>query len=127
MSATDELRRMLDERGVEHQDHYFSMSWIAGGTLHMASEQLDGTLVVDRLTPEQAIAATLGSTAPSKVVEELRGYADRAMREGGMYFSGEYLDSLVKRAESERFLAAALGEVRARAFDEHELLPQLRR
>lgn len=60
MIATNELRQLLDERGVEHDDHYFSTSWIAGGTLHIASEQLDGTLVVDKLTPEQAIAATLG-------------------------------------------------------------------
>lgn len=62
MSATDELRRMLDERGVAHSDHYFSTTWRDGyGILHLAGEPMaDGSLVVDMLTPEQAIAATLG-------------------------------------------------------------------
>lgn len=60
MSATDELRRMLDERGVAHSDHYLSTTWRDDhGTLHLADERADGSLVVDMLTPEQAIAATL--------------------------------------------------------------------
>lgn len=63
MSATDELRRLLDERGVAHSDHYLSTTWRDGhGILHLAGEPMaDGSLVVDMLTPEQAIAATLGS------------------------------------------------------------------
>lgn len=63
MSAIDELRRLLDERGVAHSDHYFSTTWRDGhGILHLAGEPMaDGSLVVDILTPEQAIAATLGS------------------------------------------------------------------
>ena len=62
MSATDELRKLLDERGVK---------WTAVGkdiTLdnqtycypHTFTEFQDG-LVVTNLTPEQAIAATLGA------------------------------------------------------------------
>ena len=63
MSATEELRRMLDERGVAHSDHYLSTTWRDGhGILHLAGEPIaDGLLVVDMLTPAQAIAATLGS------------------------------------------------------------------
>lgn len=61
MSATDELRRLLDERGVVHSDHYLSTTWRGEhGILHLAGEPMaDGSLVVDMLTPEQAIAATL--------------------------------------------------------------------
>ena len=61
MSATDELRKMLDERGVEYKSHYLNTSWYAGMKLYMATDDVDGTLTVDNLTPEQAIAATLGS------------------------------------------------------------------
>ena len=62
MRATDELRRLLDERGVAHSDHYLSTTWRDGhGILHLAGEPMaDGVLVVDMLTPEQAVAATLG-------------------------------------------------------------------
>lgn len=63
MRATDELRRLLDKRGVEHRDHYLSTTWRdEHGITHLAGEPMaDGSLVVDMLTPEQAIAATLGS------------------------------------------------------------------
>ena len=71
MSATDELRRLLDERGVEHYDgtertlwgheqtgentgiYRFAVSEISGGFL-----QFD----MFRITPEQAVEATLGDT-----------------------------------------------------------------
>ena len=61
MSATEELRRMLDERGLSHPTHYLYTSWSVGSKLYVAMDNLDGTLTVDNLTPEQAIAATLGS------------------------------------------------------------------
>lgn len=60
MKATEELRRMLDERGVKYHAHYFGTLWAAGRTLHMVEERTDGTLVLDGLTPEQVIAATFG-------------------------------------------------------------------
>ena len=65
VSATDELRRMLDERGVEYNDrdmfgkHVFH--W--GEPLHGAMFTDGGEwteLVVENATPAQAIAATLG-------------------------------------------------------------------
>ncbi len=34
-------------------------------------------------------------------IEEIRGHAERAKREGGMYYSGEYLDGLALRVEAE--------------------------
>lgn len=60
-TATKQLREMLDERGVAHSDHYLSTTWRdRHGILHLAGEPMaDGSLVVDMLTPEQAIAATL--------------------------------------------------------------------
>ena len=61
MSATDELLRLLDEHDVGYKSHhYLNTSWYAGTKLYMATDNMDGTLTVDNLTPEQAIAATLG-------------------------------------------------------------------
>lgn len=68
MTATDELRAMLDERGVEwwpmhdvengyHQDR--DTEFVIGGKKYTAHEW-GGTLNVYGFTPEQVIAATLG-------------------------------------------------------------------
>lgn len=75
MTATDELRRMLDERGVEWRAYtdltrgamelfhstYFDMP---NGCKARAASIIDSDLVLltFRTTPEQAIAATLGET-----------------------------------------------------------------
>lgn len=83
--ATDRLRLLLDERGVEHSDHYLSTTWRdVHGILHLAGEPMaDGSLVVDMLTPEQAIAATLGSDASAvRLTEKLRGIADEMRNVG---------------------------------------------
>lgn len=70
MSATDELRRLLDERGVEWwSTPTLVVSGVEKGTsfhaadgrLVRAVEALDGSICVSHLIPEQAIAATLGS------------------------------------------------------------------
>ena len=71
MTATDELRRMLDERGVEHFDGFECTFW--GDTVlarrdgscpiyrFSATEVADGVSVhLLRVSPEQAIEATLG-------------------------------------------------------------------
>lgn len=68
MSATDELRRMLDERGVEYEqaDGWWT-SWETegvysyGGTVYC--EDLGSGLEIrwHTITPGQAIAATLGA------------------------------------------------------------------
>ena len=66
MTATDELRRMLDERGVEHFDNNERTLWGCGDYYpYSAVENFGGSLNVHThaydLTPEQAIAATLGN------------------------------------------------------------------
>ena len=65
MSATDELRRMLDERGVEHYDRDGHTLWEPindGWYRYHATESADGTvnLHMHVLTPAQAVEATLG-------------------------------------------------------------------
>jgi hypothetical protein len=70
MSATEVLRRLLDERGVEWTNPNSCLrdemtSWVANGFDYDAFEVPDGTLVLtaahqDDLTPEQAVEATLG-------------------------------------------------------------------
>lgn len=74
-SATDELRRLLDERGVEYYKHEDgeplrelhegrddATSWKVGGANVCAVPFDDYTfdLWIDHATPAQAIAATLG-------------------------------------------------------------------
>ena len=73
MTATDELWRLLDECGVEYKSHYLYTSWYADMRLHVAKDNMNGTLTVDNLTPEQAIAATLGSHERTC---KLDGFAD---------------------------------------------------
>ena len=71
MTATDELRRLLDAKGVEHYDRAERTLW--GDCLiktqdgknvvcrFCAEEVLNGlNLSIARVTPEQAIAVTLG-------------------------------------------------------------------
>lgn len=90
MTATDELRAMLDERGVDwgttkgcdsdsittvHVDGRF------GGTEWEAFELADGTFQVtagiyDELTPEQFLAATLGAGTCKPEKECLDSYGD---------------------------------------------------
>ena len=58
MTATDELRRMLDERGVKHLDGIIMTYTDDADYMPSASNTFDVTLY--NLTPEQAIDATLG-------------------------------------------------------------------
>lgn len=67
MTATDELRRLLAERGVKwwpmRNNGYYEdrdTEFVANGKKHTAHEWGDGFAVYS-LTPEQAIAATLGN------------------------------------------------------------------
>ena len=65
MSATDELRRLLDERGVEHYDGTSGTLWLRDehGYRASADEMTSGmiSLHIWCTTPQQAIDATLGS------------------------------------------------------------------
>lgn len=65
MTATDKLRRMLDERGVKYRTHGTTdRTWFEVGNISwFIIERENGSLTADAvfLTPEQAIAATLGA------------------------------------------------------------------
>ena len=67
MSATEILRRMLNERGVEYTANERDTQWWPkdnpAGVLAENSRYPHDTLDVYGLTPEQAIAATLGSSS----------------------------------------------------------------
>ena len=58
MTATDELRRLLDERGVEHVDGEYVTYTNDADFIPAAGGTFDVTLY--ERTPEQAIEATLG-------------------------------------------------------------------
>lgn len=62
MSATDELRRMLDERGVEWTYGDGTVSFTSDSHWCHAWDYDDGAMCVSMgyFTPEQAIEATLG-------------------------------------------------------------------
>jgi hypothetical protein len=64
-SSTKILRRLLDERGVEHYDGTEMTLWLKDGMGYRASadEGLSGYIHLHLwcTTPEQAIAATLGT------------------------------------------------------------------
>ena len=68
MTATDELRRLLDERGVDYVGTHqaFTAWWGDHDIYWSAMEVYDGELDLgtnmSNVFPEQAIAATLGSS-----------------------------------------------------------------
>lgn len=79
-TATDVLRRLLDERGVE----WIPVAWnpkretfyhAANGVGFCADEYTDGVKIYTdaTITPEQAIAATLGATDARPTQEESSG------------------------------------------------------
>lgn len=51
------------------------------------------------------------------IADELRRDADAALKEDGMYYSGEYLDGIAKRVEEVEAENAKLREQGARLFD----------
>ena len=63
-SATERLRALLDERGVEHYDGTESTLWLKDENGYRASaDEVDNGMMqlhVWCTTPEQAVAATLG-------------------------------------------------------------------
>lgn len=89
MTATDELRRLLDERGVEWKSgrvHNNNTSWNVGDSRIIARELADGTLLIQQhsrkhLTPEQAIAVTLGEKPRDKTEEWLLKACNQATQD----------------------------------------------
>lgn len=75
MTATDELRRLLDERGMKYRDYFHTnKTWWSGrenvGWCAEDRPNANGLYVMIEavLTPEQAIAATLGSGTCHNIV-----------------------------------------------------------
>lgn len=77
-TASDELRRLLDERGVEWSSIGGDTSWedSRGWTATAEADSVDGSMVyvTALMTPEQAIAATLGNDG---VERSKNGVAER--------------------------------------------------
>ncbi len=96
MTATEELRRMLDERGVEHtdaEDGHAQHTWWSDGDHEIGASNSGERLAVYNLTPEQAIAATLGAGTchnASKVMDE-HGQARFACSECGAWIDSRML------------------------------------
>lgn len=89
MSATDELRRMLDERGVEYEtrdgDTVKNTYWSCNGLRWGYTEDVDYSGMIDPMlfpmvggqltfAPEQAIAATLGAGTCKNKATSLRTF-----------------------------------------------------
>lgn len=69
-SATERLRALLDERGVEHYDGIESTLWLKDEHGYRASaDEVSGGMMqlVWGASPEQAVAATLGPGTCHKV------------------------------------------------------------
>ena len=79
MTATDELRRMLDERGVEYTTKDDMGATETSWNGYTAYQLTPGSKLIMHHTPEQAIAATLGSDDKSRY-SELFGTPERAAR-----------------------------------------------
>ena len=106
-SATEILRRLLDERGVEYFKHEDgeplrklekadepATSWHMGGA-SVCAVPIEGSdlfdLWIDHCTPEQAIAATLGSgkLTAEQVQAVIFAHSSCAGRENGEYFAND--------------------------------------
>ena len=73
MTATDELRRLLDDRGIEWEKPYAGNpeQWTFWGGVCCANETAYGQVWLGMsLTPEQAIEATLGRGTCTMVVDD---------------------------------------------------------
>ena len=95
MSASEKLRELLDERGVEWRDTGKRLNMgngvripiqteyeqSCGGRWSTVTEALSGTLTVNNLTPEQAIAATLGKKPHDKTEEWLLKACNQATQD----------------------------------------------
>lgn len=115
--TTELLRKLLEERGLSCQTHYLHASWYIGPKLYEAVDNLDGTLTVSSLTPDQAIAATLGSDASAvRLAERLRSIADEMRNVGASTMTPHellafYAREVDKVADSLMF-AATLEEIK---------------
>jgi len=96
MSATEELRRMLDERGVEWTYGDGTVSYASGGHWCHAWAYDDGAVCVSMgyFTPKQAIEATLGRGTCASCYYYQTAYDDHS-RPAGMACFAEHLRASV--------------------------------
>ena len=95
MTATDELRRRLDERGVEWKapasyDGSTKYDTIVDGYWF---HEYDGKITVHGLTPEQVIAATLGrgTLTADDVRDLIERHSDASGGNGRDFHNGAYV------------------------------------
>lgn len=121
-NRTTELCKLLEERGEDYTRNDSSITWGYYNDPHTATESMDGTLIVTGLTPEQAIAATLGSDASAvRLAERLRGIADEMRNMGASAMTPHellacYAREVDKVADSLMF-AATLGSERDEIYN----------
>ncbi len=80
MTATERLRQLLDERGVEWIDFDGEPTWMGNDRMHYARQECScdeptDEVTVYHLTPEQAVEATLGRGTCRMTLADLRGPA----------------------------------------------------
>lgn len=123
MSATDELRAMLDERGVEHFDGCENTLWgyeqtsESTGIYRYSADEISGSFVnvwLHHCTPEQAIAATLGKEPDDTTMLKLHDRMNAELLEYERALGSEKADGAITVpfvAEMHRLLeeAAMLG------------------
>ncbi len=77
MTATDKMRHLLDERGVEYRTHGMTdREWFeVGDTSWFVIERENGSLAVQAvfLTPDQAIEATVGRGECRNLIAHIQG------------------------------------------------------
>ena len=123
MTAIEELRKLLDERGIEHEDMYTKLApgikdgwdstwWrgIAGLEFHAVGDKIherDGCVYINgkHLTPEQAIAATLGDADYERRMDELLCRLTNGKWSKSRSYSVDFMVSCVDEAYED----AALG------------------
>lgn len=114
-TATNELRRLLDKRGVEYvaedepsEGIYFT-SWDAGGFMWDADDRDDRIyLSADRLiTPEQAVAATLYDGDYESKMDELLCRLTNGKFSKTRAYDIDFMESCV-REEFEQYYAEEL-------------------
>lgn len=120
MSATDELRRMLDERGVEWYEPTMkpNKTWFPDSNgINCCARPWSDKLEIKRhgLTPEQAIAATLGRPTFNADLEQALSFMriwiseDAHLGESELSAAFEKAEGLRKLDAIESAIAATLG------------------
>lgn len=128
MTPTDKLRALLDEMGVEWQDFDGEPTWMdSDGRMHYARYEFTfngptDELTVYHLTPEQAIAATVGTamTLDEAIerIERFMGDYAKVLLESTLYVerdepTDQHAFNVAERKEAQmaRDLAEALATV----------------